>query len=473
MDSDQRIFANKYRFFMVSALAGFIATLDASIVNVSLPTLSRVFSADVDLVAWVILAYSLTITALLLLVGRIAARKGYRLVYMVGFAFFTLGSAACAVSFSITQLIASRILQGIGAAFMMSAGPALVARGFPPSERGKSLGLFGTVIGAGLMTGPPLGGFLISTVGWRWIFIINLPIGVFGFFYAAKYLKLIDPDHPESRIDYFGGACQAVGLILLLLFFNRLSQPGWSSAMLYGVLAVALAALALFFWRETHTDSPLIGLSIFANIRFTIALATMTVLFISSSAGLVMIPFYLEEVLHQAPAQVGLILMTIPVCMFLIAPWAGRLSDAIGDRIPTTVGLVVYTIGTFLIATLNENSRPVDLVWRLIIVGAGSAIFASPNSSAMLSSIPKRFMGIASGLQATARNLGITAGVAISTAVFAHRYSTYQLTVDATQSFVQAFRWVINAFAFVAVVALMISLLRIKQPLPKEPEGES
>jgi MFS family permease len=134
VDADQRIFANKYRFFMVSALAGFIATLDASIVNVSLPTLSRFFSAEVDLVAWVILAYSLTLTSLLLLVGRIAARKGYRLTYMVGFGLFTVGSAACALSFSISQLIASRIFQGIGAAFMMSAGPALVARGFPPSE---------------------------------------------------------------------------------------------------------------------------------------------------------------------------------------------------------------------------------------------------------------------------------------------------------------------------------------------------
>lgn len=466
MDSDQRIYANKYRFFLVSALAGFVATLDSSIVNVSLPTLSRVFAVDIDLVAWVILAYTLTITSLLLLVGRIAARKGYRFVYMIGFALFTLGSAACAASFSITQLIASRILQGIGAAFSMSAGPALIARGFPPSERGKSLGLFGTVIGAGLMTGPPLGGFLVSAVGWRWIFLINLPIGIFGFFYAAKYLHLLAPDHPDSKIDSLGGVYQAIGLILLLLFLNRLNQPGWSGSMLTGILVASLAALAMFLWRETHTDSPLIGLSIFTHIRFTITLSTMLLLFIAMSAGMVMTPFFLEEVLRLNPGQVGLILMTPPVCTLLIAPLSGRLSDAIGDRLLTTVGLVLVITGMFLFATLGAHSRPFDVVWRLIVMGSGTAIFASPNSSAMLSAIPRKFLGIASGLQATARNLGMTAGVAVATAVFAFRRDLYQETAGPVEAFVHAFRWVLIAFASLAVVALMVSLLRIKQPAP-------
>lgn len=470
MDQEQHIFDNKYRFFLVSALAGFIATLDASIVNVSLPTLSRVFAVEVDLVAWVILAYSLTITALLLLVGRIAARKGYRTTFMVGFALFTIGSAGCAMSFSISQLIACRIFQGIGAAFMMAAGPALIARGFPPSERGKSLGLFGTVIGAGLMTGPPLGGFLVSTVGWRWIFLINLPIGIFGFFYAGKYLKLLDPDHPDYEIDFLGGAYQAVGLILLLLFLNRLNHPGWSTTMLSGILTAGLAALALFIWRERHTESPLIGLSIFTHLRFTIAISTMLLLFVSSSAGMILIPFYLEEVLHLQPNQVGLVLMTIPICTLVVAPLAGRLSDAIGDRLLTTAGLALFIIGMFLTGTLDDGSRPSDLVWRLIIMGVGVGVFASPNSSAMLSAIPRRFLGIASGLQATARNLGMTAGVAIATAVFTYRRNLYLVTVDPVQAFVRAFQWVVVAFAFLGIGAMMVSLLRIKQPLNKDHE---
>lgn len=470
MDSNQSIFANKYRFFLVSALAGFIGTLDSSIVNVSLPTLARIFDVDVDLVAWVILAYTLTITSLLLLVGRIAARKGYRLVYMIGFALFTIGSAACAASFSITQLIASRIFQGIGAAFSMAAGPALIARGFPASERGKSLGLFGTVIGAGLMTGPPLGGFLVSAVGWRWIFLINLPIGVFGFFYAARYLKLLDPDDPGSEIDSLGGAYQAIGLILFLLFLNRLNQPGWSDFMLAGILVAALAALALFLWRETHAASPLVGLSIFTHLRFTIALATMMLLFISTSAGIVMIPFYLEEVMRLGPGQVGLILMTTPICTLVFAPVSGRLSDVIGDRLLTTVGLALTIAGLFLIATLGVDARPVDMVWRLLVMGTGTAVFASPNSSAMLSAIPRTFMGIASGLQATARNLGMSAGVAVATAVFAHRYNLYLAAADPAVAFVRAFHWVIVAFASLSVAALTVSLLRIKQPMPDPDE---
>lgn len=464
MDTEQRLYAGKYRFFLVSALAGFMATLDASIINVSLPTLSRVFSAEVDMVAWVILAYSLTITSLLLLIGRIAARNGYRMTYMTGFALFTIGSAACAFAVSLWQLIASRIFQGVGAAFMMSAGPALIVRGFPPTERGKGLGMFGTVIGAGLMTGPPLGGFLISGVGWRWIFLINIPIGIFGFLYAGRHLKTIDPDHPDSKIDYAGGVYQAVGLILLLLFFNRLNHPGWSSLTLSGVLAAGLTAVALFLWRETRVDSPLIGLSIFTHARFSIALVTMMLMFISSSASLILIPFYLEEILRQAPHQVGLVLMTIPVCTLVIAPLAGRLSDAIGDHALTTVGLVLFITGMFLVGTLNAHSQPWDVVWRLVVIGVGTGVFASPNSSAMLSSIPRKFLGIASGLQATARNLGMTAGVAIGTAIFAFRRDLYLAESDPVTAFIRSFRWVTFAFAFLAVVALLISLLRINQP---------
>ncbi|NMC42833.1 MAG: MFS transporter, partial [candidate division Zixibacteria bacterium] len=223
---------------------------------------------------------------------------------------------------------------------------------------------------------------------------------------------------------------------------------------------------AMFLWRETHTDSPLIGLSIFTHIRFTITLSTMLLLFIAMSAGMVMTPFFLEEILRLGPGQVGLILMTPPVCTLLIAPLSGRLSDAIGDRLLTTVGLVLVITGMFLFATLGAHSRPFDVIWRLIVMGSGTAIFASPNSSAMLSAIPRKFLGIASCLQATARNLGMTAGVAVATAVFAFRRDLYQETAGPVEAFVHAFRWVIIAFAVLAVVALLVSLLRIKQPAP-------
>jgi len=458
------IYQKKYKFLLVSALSAFLGTLDASIVNVSLPTLSRNFEVPIDVVAWVVLAYALTVTATLLLVGRLAIRNGYRFVYMYGFVFFTLGSLSCALSGSIWMLIISRIVQGTGASFLMASGPALVTRAFPVNERGKALGLLGTVVGIGLMSGPPLGGLLVTTVGWHWIFLINLPVGVFGFFYVKKLLKLIPPDRPGARVDYTGAFFQAVGVICLLLFLNRLNSESWPQQVLILILLISLSALIAFFWRETHTDSPLLGLSIFRHKQFSIAISSMVINFTCTASWLVLIPFYLEEIQNLLPSQVGLVLMTIPVCTALIAPLSGRISDAIGYRFLTTFGLMIVVAGMLWISRLDQNAGRMDVVIRLAVIGLGAGMFQAPNSSAMMSGVPRDILGVASGLLGLGRNLAITSGVAISTAVFAYRRGIYQTSVNPDQAFIQAFSWVVTAFAFVAIAGVIISSLRKNRP---------
>lgn len=449
---------------MVAALSAFIATLDASIVNVSLPTLSRTFSAPIDLVAWVVLAYSLTITSILLLVGRIAVRKGYRFTYLTGFSLFTLGSLFCSLSNSIWPLIASRVLQGIGSAFLMASGPALITRAFPVRERGRGMGIIGTAVGVGLMSGPPLGGYLVTAVGWQSVFLINIPIGIFGFIYAGRLLRLLKPDHPESRIDLVGAIFQIIGIVCLLLFFNRLYHPDWTPEMLTLLIGLAVAGMAGFFWRETHTENPLLGLSIFSHRQFSIAIATSLIAFTCISAGLVLIPFYLEELLHLLPRQVGLVLVSIPICTLIVAPIAGRVSDAIGYRFLTTAGLIIFIFGVFWTATLDADSSRFDVVQRLIMIGVGLGIFQTPNSSAMMSSVPKQNVGIASGLLAVARNLGLATGVAVSTAMFTSRRSFYGEVMSSAESFESAFQWVVAAVGCLAIVAVIISILRQNRP---------
>lgn len=463
-DLDSNIYQKKYRFLLVSALSAFLGTLDASIVNVSLPTLSRTFSVPIDLVAWVVLAYALAVTSTLLLVGRLAARNGYRFVYMTGFLLFTLGSLLCALSGSIWQLIGSRVIQGVGASFLMASGPALVTRAFPPNERGKGLGLLGTVVGIGLMSGPPLGGFLVTAASWHWIFIINIPVGIFGFFYVSNLLKLIEPDHPEARINYLSGFLQASGVVLLLLFFNRLNSPGWSLTTLYFLLAVAIAALVTFLWREFHTQHPLIGLSIFRHRQFTIAIAVMVISFTCTASWLVLIPFYLEEILGLLPSQAGLVLMTIPVCTALMAPLSGRISDAIGYRFLTTFGLTIIVAGMFWISRLDQNATRLDVVVRLVVIGLGAGMFQAPNSSAMMSGVPKNILGVASGLLGMGRNIAITGGVAISTAVFAYRKGLLMQTSTPTEAFIKSFAWVVIAFAIFEIGAAILSSLRANRP---------
>jgi len=468
---EEHIYRRRYRFLVVSAFSAFLGTLDASIVNVSLPTLSRTFSVSVDVVAWVVVGYALAVTATLLVVGRLAAQKGYRFVYVIGFVLFTIGSLFCAFAGSIRQLIAFRVIQGVGASFLMASGPALITRAFPVKERGRGIGILGTVVGVGLMTGPPLGGFLVTHVGWQSIFLINIPVGIFGIVYCARLLKVLKPDHPESKVDYTGGLLQAAGFASLMLFLNRMNSPGWPDFALYGILGVAAVAFGSFFRRELHTDHPLLGLSIFAHKQFTIAISVMMMTFLCTSALVVLIPFYMEEVLGFLPSRVGLLLMTVPMVTAVAAPLSGRIADAIGYRFLTTFGLIILFAGVIWMGTIDRNTGRWDIVLRLAVIGVGAGIFQAPNSTAMMSAVPRRIIGVASGLLAVARNIGITTGVAVSTAVFAYRRQTYAQTMDKADAFVGAFSWVVTAFAFIVLAAAVVSSTR-KNRAPDLPEDD-
>ncbi len=458
--NDSLIYKSRYKFLLISALSAFIATLDASIVNISLPTLANQFEVDIDLVAWIVLSYSLTISATLLLAGRIAVKRGYRFIYLAGFGFFTLGSLLCGLSGSLWMLIGARIVQGIGASFLMSSGPALVTRAFPANERGRSMGVIGTIVGVGLMSGPPLGGFLVSSFGWPVIFYINIPVGIFGLLYAGKLLKSIEPDNSASKVDYRGGGFQAIGIIFLLMFFNRVNSPGWDDSILFSMLAVALVSLGFFLYRETHTDQPLLGFAIFRYRQFSIALSSMLIIFTCVATGMVLIPFFLQNILHLEPLDIGLVLITIPICTMIIAPVAGRVSDAIGYKLLTILGSLLFIIGMFWISELNQSATRWDIVMRLAVIGIGVGLFQAPNASSMMSAVPKRLIGVASGLMGLARNLGITGGVALSTAILMYRKGMLIGDLGEAGSFVAAFSWVVKLFSVVAIGALILALIR-------------
>lgn len=468
---EEYIYRRRYKFLLVSAFSAFLGTLDASIVNVSLPTLSRAFSVSIDVVAWVVLGYALAVSATLLIVGRLAAKRGYRFVYVIGFALFTFGSLLCALAGTIYQLIAFRVAQGVGASFLMASGPALITRAFPVKERGRGLGTLGTVVGVGLMTGPPLGGFLVTAVSWHAIFLINVPVGIVGVFYCSRLLKILEPDHPESEIDYRGGAYQAIAVICLLLFLNRLNDTAWPSWALYGILGVSIIAFGAFFLREKRADHPLVGLSIFKEKQFDIAVAAMLLTFTCTSSLAVLIPFFLEDVLNLLPSQVGLVLVSVPLITAVAAPVSGRISDAIGYRFLTTFGLAILFFGLLFAATLNSQSTPWDVVLRLLIIGVGAGVFQAPNSTAMMSAVPRKSIGVASGLLAVTRNIGISGGVAVSTAVFIYRQQIYLISMDDTEAFIHAFSWVITTFAFLVLLAAIISVMR-KNRAPDRVAGD-
>jgi EmrB/QacA subfamily drug resistance transporter len=400
------------------AMGTFISTLDSSIVNVALPTITSSLGSDVATIEWVVIAYLLTITCILLTMGRIADLYGLRKLYAIGFVIFTVGSAFCGISTSDIQLIASRVLQGIGGSILMALGLAIITRVFPMNERGKALGIGGSIVSIGIMTGPVLGGLIISAAGWRWIFLINIPIGIIGAYAVMRILKK-EEVFEKRRFDYLGGALLLVSIAALLLALNQGEYLGWSSPLIISLLAVFVAAFALFILVELRSSDPLMHLSIFRNRVFTTSIFASLIAFLVLFTVTIRMPFYLQDILNYEPWQIGLMLTAMPIAMSATAPMSGWVSDRIGSRLLTTIGMSVIALTMVLIAMLTANSTAIDIYVRLALLGVGMGIFASPNNNAIMSSVPRERMGMGSGMIATIRNTGMSLGIAFSGAFLA------------------------------------------------------
>jgi len=402
-----------------------MATLDSSIVNVALPTLADEFQADVKVVAWVVQSYLLTTMALLLVGGRLLDLLGERRLFAAGFLLYTAGSALCALSVSISMLILARAFQGMGAAVLMSSNQGLVARSFPPGQRGRALGLVGTVVSIGLASGPPLGGILISTLGWRSIFYINIPIGIAAVAYSMRIFArpaaaagLRAGAVRAGGFDWPGAALIAAGLSSLFVGLDRAADRGWADAAAAGFIVAAVAVLGFFLLHESRTAHPLLKLSLFSSRFFSQSCLAAFLAFAAMISALILMPFYLQDVLGFTPGKVGLVMTAVPAAMLLAAPVGGWASDLIGPRIPATFGLALVGSGLLLLSGLGAASATPDILWRLGLIGVGMGFFGSPNSNAILSSVPRENVGTASGVGALMRTAGIAFGIAFAAAAF-------------------------------------------------------
>jgi len=470
----------KWSYFAVAALSAFMATLDSSIVNVALPTLAAEFDVDVKVVAWVVQSYLLTTMALLLVSGRLLDLFGARRVFVVGFSFFTVGSAFCAMSFSISMLILARAFQGIGAAVLMGANQGLIAHSFPAARRGRVLGLIGTVVSIGLASGPPLGGLLIGLLGWRSIFYVNIPVGIWAILHAQAALGSDSSPPPASRqqihdskieFDWPGAAMIVLGLAALFCGMHLGVGNGWESAEAMILILVSLIILGFFLVHERRIVYPIVTLSIFRNRFFTQSCAAAFLAFLAMIAAVILMPFYLQEVLRLTPQRVGLIMMALPLSMLLVAPLAGLLSDRVGTRLPASFGLILVGAGLFWLQDLGPATGTQQVVWRLGLIGVGMGFFGSPNSNAILSSVPPSSVGIASGLSALMRTSGVAFGTAFSATLFtyfrdraslvsAHATAALQGVDGERLLYIEGIVPVFGVAAFVMAANVLNSLLR-------------
>jgi EmrB/QacA subfamily drug resistance transporter len=456
----------RWRAFPVLAIGVVMATLDISVVNIALPTLSRTFGVPLTRIEWVVLGYVVTITGLLLTLGRIADRAGRRRVYGLGLLVFAMASGLCGAAPGATALIAARVLQGAGAAMMSATSVALLVASFPPEERGRALGAFGAMVGVGLAVGTPLGGFVIAHASWRWLFFINLPLA----FAAGLLLKRVPEDAPAAPripLDLGAAVTWCGALVALMLALSRGPELGWGSSGVWPLFAIAAFLLICFGAIERRSDEPLLPLRL---VQGPLGIAVMLT-FLSQAFTIAIgfhLPLYLEEVLGLTPESSGRWLAVLPLTALVTAPFAGTFADRLGTRPVASLGMALTVGGFWLLAGLGVSAENWRLASGMALVGLGQGLFAVPNASALLSMVPRELLGFASGLQGTMRNLGIASGSAGMAAMIASRYARIAaspLPIAGAKAldrgaFALATR---QAFGVLGVVSLAATLIALSQ----------
>jgi EmrB/QacA subfamily drug resistance transporter len=458
---------DRHRWLVLSAVSvgTFMATLDGGIVNISLPRIAEAFAIDLATVEWVVIAYLLIIGSLLLPIGRLGEILTFRRVYLAGFALFTAASVLCGLSPSAGALIAFRVVQGIGAAMLMAMGPAIIARTFGPGERGRALGLNAISVSIGLSIGPALGGLLTEIGSWRAIFLVNLPVGILAILWAARVLPIELPGRRQT-FDLLGASLAASAAFCLLLALSQGQSWGWSSPAVLGLFVLFLVLGVSFVVVERRAVQPMIDLRLFRVRPFSAGLVSVVIAFAGLFTATFLLPFVLQDGAGFTPLEAGLLLTPIPIATAFVAPLSGTLSDRIGSRIPASIGIAVMTVGLFSLTQLPSPFTPVDLVWRLILIGIGQGMFMSPNTSAVLGSVPPARLGTASGTLALARIDGQALGVAASAAIIAVRIPVHLAALGAAtpgaqqQAFVLAAEDAITVAAVICSIGIVTSLVR-------------
>jgi len=420
MIADQIDYSRKWYVFAGVAMGIFLSTIDGSIVNVALPTLVQELNAHLATVEWVVLAYLLALGTLMLSMGRLGDMIGKKSIYVAGFVIFTLGSVLCGLAPSAYWLIGFRVVQAVGGAMIMALGMAIVTEAFPPSERGRALGLTGSMVSVGIVLGPTLGGLILGALSWHWIFFVNLPVGIVGTLMVIRFVPARRPAG-RQRFDQAGALTFFAGMLALLLAVTLGQQLGFSDRRVVLLLAGGVAAMVGFAALERRIKQPMLDLELFRSRLFSINLVSGLMTFVSMSGTTFLIPFFLQGVLGYEPLQMGLLMGTVPVAVGVVSPLSGALSDRVGTRPITVIGLATVMVGFYALSTVSVEMNALGYVVRFLPVGIGLGIFQSPNNSAVMGAVPRERLGVASGLLSITRIVGQSTGIAVLSAVWAGR----------------------------------------------------
>ncbi|NNM74863.1 MFS transporter [Enterovirga sp. DB1703] len=387
-----------------------MAVLDGAVANVALPTIAREFRVDSADAIWIVNAYQLAVVVSLLPFAALGEIVGYARIYLIGLALFTLASLACALSSTLLELTAARILQGFGAAGIMAINAALVRFTYPARLLGRGIGLNAFVVSLASAVGPTVAAAILATASWQWLFAINVPIGIVTFAIAVKALPRTV--RTARRFDFVSALLNALAFGLVIAGIDLVMRsPNLPLGL--GTLACGVAAAAALAVRELNRTHPLLPLDLLRIPVFGLSVATSICSFCAQMLALVSLPFHFEGTLGRTAVETGLLLTPWPIAIGIVGPIAGRLSDRYPAAILGGTGLLLLSIGLALLALMPDTASSLDIGWRMVICGIGFGLFQAPNNRAMISAAPRTRSGAAGGMLATARLTGQTLGATL------------------------------------------------------------
>jgi EmrB/QacA subfamily drug resistance transporter len=411
----------------VTCSGGFIGQLDASIVQLALPRLEREFGANLDAVSWVAIAYLLAFASALPIFARLSETKGRKLLYLAGYALFTLASALCGMVSDLRLLIAFRAIQGVGGALLGANSITILVKAAGPSRLGRAMGLYAAAQAVGISIGPVIGGLVLATLGWRWIFLVSVPCGLAGVIVGWLALPQTPPPSTSKRFDWQGAILLTPALTSLVLMLNEGQAWGFKSAAMLCALLVAAIFLPLFVWREWQQPDPLIDLHLFRSPAFSGGLAAVSLSYALLYSMFFLMSFLFIRGLNESPTAAGLRLALIPIALGLVAPISGSIYPRVGARTMTTSAMLLCVCALVLLShsLTGPTVYHYGVMGALALFGVGLGLFIAPNNSATIAAAPGTRSGEAGGMLNLMRALGCAIGIATASVTFSWRLFVY------------------------------------------------